>query len=93
MHQKPSGGRAEPLGELERSPRPPSRIRGWDGTPRRGGRGREGEEGEGMGMDGRERERGGKGHPTFENRSPPLKTTTIIIVHLYPLLTFTTFNK
>ena len=44
MHHKPSGcraGRPDPLGELERSPRPSSRIRG-DGTP--GGVGERGRE-------------------------------------------------
>jgi len=58
------------ISELERSPRPPSRIRGWDGTPRRGGRGREGEEGkaEGEGKMGREGKEGrGRDTPTFEN--------------------------
>jgi len=51
----------DPLGELKRSTRPSSRIRGWDGTP--GGVG----EGE-IGGEGREREerreeekRGGRG--------------------------------
>jgi len=58
MHQKPSGGRAPPgpTGELERSPRPPSRIRGL-GSKEGMGReemGREGTGRERMGKEGRE---------------------------------------
>jgi len=43
-----AGLRLDPLGELERSPRPPSRIRGLrpPGREMKGGNGREGKEGE-----------------------------------------------
>ena len=46
-----AGLRPDPLGELKHSPRPTSRIRGWDGTP--GGVGEGGIDGKG-----RKREKG-----------------------------------
>jgi len=52
-----AGLRSDPLGELKRSPRPPSRNKG--GLFLRGGEGREGE-GKGTWMEG-ERDRRGKG--------------------------------
>ena len=63
MHQKPSGGCPEPLGEFERSPDPLAVLGGWAGTPRKGER-REGR------WEGRGRREEGRGlePPSLQNR-------------------------
>ena len=70
----------DPLGELERSPRPPSSktgsllLRGWEGREgdRMGGLGKGGDrkrgKGEGKGREGRERKKGRKGEGKGEGR-------------------------
>ena len=71
-----AGLRPDPLGELERSPRPPSRKKGATSK----GRGREGREGEGWERRGGKRRGEGRGrkggregiHPYHEILDPPL---------------------
>ena len=76
MHQKPLGGRAPPdlLGELKRSPRPPSRSYGvgppGGGGEREGGEGGEGEGREGKGRGREEREEGTRRGPQFKKNDP-----------------------
>ena len=59
-----AGLRPDPLGELERSPRPPSRKRGPT-SKGRGGKGRKGRDGRG------EERRGGEGKGRGKGRDPP----------------------
>ena len=89
-----AGLRPDPLGELERSPRPPSRNEGaylgkgegrggreGEGEEARGGREGKGEEGKGEGRGGKGKKGEGIRPPQADRLDPPLDTEATVEIH------------